>query len=168
MTWGDFHFGASLQAALERLGVKVVQHFWPDWEKSEGEDAIIVLRGKRAFAPRRDQFSVLWVLSHPATVSVAEIDGFDLAYVGSSKHHGMLKDAVKSPLRVLRQCSDDTLFNLGPGPQEPRSGTIFVANSRGVLRNILRWALDAGVQPKLFGNQWRSLRPSAAGRAEIH
>jgi hypothetical protein len=157
MTWGDFHFGASLQAALERLGVSVVQHYWPDWEKSDGEDAIIVLRGKRAFAPREGQFSILWVLSHPATVSVDEIESFDLTYLGSSKHLGMMKDAVKSRLKVLRQCSDDTLFNPGADPAAPRSGTIFVANSRGVLRNMLRWALDAGIEPALYGNQWRSL-----------
>ena len=156
-TWGDFHFGAALQKALERAGASVVQHYWPDWDKSDGEDAIVVLRGKRAFSPRKGPFAVIWVVSHPATVTVPELEAYDLAYVGSSTHFNMIKDAVKSEVKILRQCSDDSIFNAGSAANEARSGTIFVANSRGVLRNALRWALEAGVEPTVIGTQWRLL-----------
>jgi hypothetical protein len=157
--WGDYHFGISLQKALESHGTIVVQHFWPEWDRDDGEDVVLVLRGKRYYTPPPDKISLLWVISHPATVSVEEIDAYTIAYVASATHRRLLKGATKTPVEIMRQCTDTTLFSwqeeLGLDADiEARRGIIFVANSKGIRRDIIQWAMEAGVQPSIIGRHW--------------
>ncbi len=155
---GDYHFGASLQKALEALGVRVTQHYWPDWDGDADADAVLVLRGRYRYRPRPGQLNVLWAISHPSAISVEEIDGYDLVYLASETHRKMIAGAGRPPLEVLRQCSD--FAGTGPGAGRPaaeRRGVIFVGNSRGVFRDIVQWSLAAGVRPALYGRGWEPI-----------
>jgi hypothetical protein len=139
---GDYHFGASLARALTALGVSVTEQFWPDWGAVAGADAVLVLRGKHVYRPPPGELAALWVISHPASVSVAEIDAFAIAWLGGETHLKMIADAARTPLGVLRQCSD---FELTAGPaatedESARRGALFVGNSRGVFRDTRRLA----------------------------
>ncbi|WP_028492424.1 glycosyltransferase [Thioalkalivibrio sp. ALE19] len=156
--WGDYSFGGSLQRALEELGIEVVQHFWPDWDRDDGEDAILVLRGKRLYVPPRDKVSMLWVISHPATVSLEELNRYSVAFVASEKLYSTFAPLTSTPLEVMRQCTDVSLF-APPGctveeDAKRREGVVFVANSRGVRRDMLQWSLAAGRPPRLIGGHW--------------
>jgi len=156
--WGDYHFGRSLEHALAALGAVVVQHYWPEWNRDDGEDAVVVIRGKRHYVPPADKLSLVWVISHPGTVSPAEIDSYDFAYVASETHRSMLAGMVRTPLGVMRQATDSTLFHTVSGDlahdAARRREIVFVANSRGVRRNVLQWAVGAGIRPKLVGRYW--------------
>lgn len=166
--WGDFHFGLSLQSALSAAGATVVQHYWPEWQRDEGQDVDLVLRGKRRHEPAHGKVSLLWVMSHPSTVAVDEIDSYDLVYVASATHQTLLKGATQTPVRVLRQCTDTALFNPPAGNvgMLQRRGVVFVANSRGVRRDILGWTIDAGVAPTIVGRHWNKLGFSRFVKAE--
>lgn len=153
--WGDFHFGASLESALHRLGMEVVQHYWPDWEREEGEDAAIWLRGKRRATPRAGVVNAVWILSHPATVTPSELEGFDLVFAGSERLASHLEDQKVSGVRILRQCTDSQIFKDNRAIRdEQRRGLLFLASSRGVRRPILEWALEAGFTPTVIGQGW--------------
>lgn len=158
--WGDYHFGQSLQRALERKGATVRQSYWPEWHDGGEDDVVIVLRGKRKYAPERDRTTILWVMSHPATVSVEELDQYSLVYVASETFAKMLDGATTTPIEVMRQCTDPSMFNLnGAAAQriDDRRDVIFVANSRGIRRDMVRWAASSGVPLKLYGRHWKSL-----------
>ncbi|WP_018865195.1 glycosyltransferase [Thioalkalivibrio sp. ARh3] len=156
--WGDYSFGGSLKRALEELGIEVVQHFWPDWDRDDGEDAILVLRGKRLYVPPRDKVSMLWVISHPATVSLDELNRYSVAFVASENLYSTFDPLTSTPVEVMRQCTDVSLF-APPGctveeDAKRREGVVFVANSRGVRRDMLQWSLAAGRPPRLIGGHW--------------
>lgn len=156
--WGDYSFGGSLQRALEELGIEVVQHFWPDWDRDDGEDAILVLRGKRLYVPPREKVSMLWVISHPATVSVEELNNYSVAFVASEKLYAAFDPLTSTQVEVMRQCTDVALFTpprcAAEEDAKRREGVVFVANSRGVRRDMLQWSLAAGRPPRLIGGHW--------------
>jgi len=158
--WGDYHFGQSLQRALERRGATVSQHYWPDWNVGEGEDAILVLRGKRPFVPPTDRISMMWVISHPATVMPEEMDGYSVVFLASEKHRQLMLEATSTQIEVMRQCTDIEMFGasggLGRDP-DTRRGIVFVANSRGVRRDIVRWAIDSDMPMEVYGRHWNAL-----------
>jgi hypothetical protein len=157
--WGDYHFGLALQSALEAAGVDVAQHYWPEWRRDDGQDVDLVLRGKRRHAPVQGKVSLLWVMSHPSTVALDEIEGYDVVYVASATHQALLNGATRTPIRVLRQCTDTSLFAVPAGSPGilDRRDVVFVANSRGVRRDILSWAIEAGVSPAIIGRHWRKV-----------
>lgn len=152
---GDYHFGASLRKALEAEGVRVTEHYWPDWHGGAEADAVLVLRGRHRARPLPGQFTVLWAISHPSAITLDEIDAFDLAYLGSKTHLDMVAGPGRPPLAVLRQCSDFADAGVAAGrPAAERREVIFLGNSRGVFRDIVRWAVEAGVRPALYGRGW--------------
>lgn len=151
--WGDYHFGLSLQRALEAAGHTVVQHYWPEWKREDGEDVILVLRGKRRFHPPEGKLCAIWVVSHPSTVPRSELDSYDLVFLASSTHCSLLE---KSGTKVLRQCTDPALF-FPPGSGDSckdRRGIIFVADSRGIRRPIAQWAVESEMHLGLVGRSW--------------
>lgn len=155
--WGDYHFGQSLQAALERKGVTVRQDYWPNWSCGDDDSTILVLRGKRGYLPPPDFRSMMWVISHPATVTVEEVDSYDHVLVASDRHRRMLADTTQTPIDVMRQCTDTTIFTptvSSDSGMDARRGIVFVANSRGVKRDMVRWAVDSGIRPRIHGRHW--------------
>jgi hypothetical protein len=79
----------------------------------------------------------------------------------------LLKGATRMPVRVLRQCTDTTQFTLpAVGAELDRRDVVFVANSRGVRRDILSWTIDAGVAPAIVGRHWRKVGLSRFVRSE--
>ncbi|WP_404375290.1 glycosyltransferase [Vreelandella aquamarina] len=157
--WGDYHFGLSLQQALEAKGVEVVQHYWPEWDKQEDEDAVLVLRGKRRYQPTGKTPAYLWVMSHPASVSPEEIALYTTVFVASDTHRQLLKGQITTPIERMRQCTDTTLFKRDERTLEEsirqRRDIIFVANSRGVNRDMMRWAGEVSLYPALIGRHWK-------------
>ena len=156
--WGDYHFGRSLQFALEARGIVVVQHFWPEWDRDDGEDVVLYLRGKHPARKRPGKLSVMWIISHPSAVSRRELDGMDLVYSASETLLEALRGWTATPLELMRQCTDPRFFNdVGAVGSSHREGVLFVANSRGVRRDMMRWALETGLLPTLIGRHWEGV-----------
>ena len=67
---------------------------------------------------------------------------------------------------VLLQCTDPARFH--PEADEPvfREDILFVGNSRGEYRQVIRDALAVGLNPAIYGNGWRGLVPDGYVRAE--
>lgn len=154
--WGDFEFGRALQQALIAEGVEATQHYWPNWYADQPEAEIaIALRGKRRFFPNPGQPAILWVISHPSTVSLEEMDDYAVVCTASSKHAAMIRDVIRTRVEVLEQCTDTgRFFPDDRAAGQEREGVFMVANSRGLLRPILDWALQAGAPPKIIGRGW--------------
>jgi hypothetical protein len=155
-TWGDYHFGCSLAAALGRAGVAVEQRFWPEWDQLGAVDACLTLRGKRARPPRPGVLNAIWIISHPAEVSPQELAAYDIVFTASETHRRML-GALGRPVHVLRQCTDTTLFATAGAAEDEiraRREVLFVGNSRGVRRPGIAALLAAGVPVAIVGRHW--------------
>lgn len=165
--WGDFHFAESLAAAIERLGHAVRIDFRGQWfgHSIKSEDLVIVLRGLIPYEPRPGQMCFLWNISHPDQVGFDEYDRYSRVYAASASHAALLEQIVRPPVAVALQASDPERFH----PLEaPASGpdVVFVGNSRGVERDIVRWAIQADRPPAIFGDGWEGRVPPELVRAK--
>ena len=161
--WGDDPFARSLAAALERRGQWVtVDH--PETRargSRDHDDVVLVLRGLDPVAPTPADAGVaarlLWIISHPAEVTAAECAPYDLVLAAGPAWARQRTQDWGREVRTLLQCTDATRFH--PGLAEPDSGpeVLFVGNSRGELRPVVRAALDAGLPLTLHGDGWADL-----------
>ena len=158
--WGDYQFGRSLEQALLRRGVEVEQRFWPQWDELGPVDLCVTLRGKRAHPPRAGQCNALWIISHPASVSAAEMEGYDVIFTASQTHKDQIEGSVGCPVHVLRQCTDVSLFSVARTPAEDfaiRRDALFVANSRGIRRPIIANLSAIDFPFVIIGRHWREV-----------
>ena len=157
--WGDYHFAESLAAAIGRLGHRVRIDFRGAWHGHSiaSEDLVIVLRGLIGYEPRPGQMSFLWNISHPDQVGFDEYDRYSRVYAASESHAALLAHIVRPPVAAMLQATDRERFH--PRDDVPSSDVVFVGNSRGVDRDIVRWAIEAGRPPVIFGDGWEGRVP---------
>ena len=156
--WGDQYFGEALERALAETGSTVRQDFWPDWDTGGESDVTLVLRGLRASHPTDGGFRILWIISHPAEVTADELDAYDLVLAASRIHARLLASVTRTPVRVALQCTDEATFH--PPEQSiqeqarTRQDLVYVANTRGVRREMGQWLLASGRSARIFGRAW--------------
>ncbi len=152
--WGDWHFARSLAGALERLGQWVeIDHPETRGRTTRGEcDVVLALRGLARVDPPPGTTNLLWVISHPDTVSADELAAYDAAFAASTTW------AATHGVTPLLQCTDTTRFHPGvgaPGPGHGHGhGVLFVGNARGGMRPVVAAARAAGVEVDVVGTGW--------------
>ena len=159
--WGDYHFAQSLAKELRALGHSVRLDLLKDWQGSHHmrDDVVIVLRGLSEYIPTPDQINLCWLISHPTSVSLAELRKYDRVYVASHKYDGWLRQMGLTNTEVLLQCVDTDMFSSnGPRP-EKKFDVLFVGNSRNVLRPIVRDAYAINPALSVIGSGWTELLP---------
>lgn len=156
--WGDTYFAEDLAEALRELDqdVSVVSRAGAGAAARETDDVVLVLRGLRRVHPRRGNATwLLWVISHPDLVDADEPRDFDAVFA-ASESWGV--DA-RVPVTPLLQATNPHTFH----PREARapwSGrVVFVGNTRGEFRPIVRDAVVVGAEPLVYGSGWEGLIP---------
>ncbi len=164
--WGDTHFAEGLKAALERLGHSARIDFRNQWygHSFETEDVVIVLRGLIAYEPKPGRLCFIWTISHPDQVDWAEYDRYSRVYAASASYAALLGTIVSPPVSTLLQATDPARFRpLDDPPDAPE--VLFVGNSRGVDREVVSWAFEAGHPPEIYGGGWEGRVPPASVKA---
>ena len=166
VAWGDYHFAESLAAAIERLGHRARIDFRGGWHGHPiaSEDLVIVLRGLIGYEPRAGQMAFLWNISHPDQVGFDEYDRYSRVYAASESHAALLAHIVRPPVAAMLQATDPERFH--PRDATPAPDVVFVGNSRGVERDIVRWAIEAGRPPVIYGDGWEGRVPPGLVRAK--
>ena len=156
--WGDLHFARALEREFRGRGHRCLIQVLEEWENDEGltYDVALVIRGLSRHFPKPGQFNVLWVISHPAEVTGEECDGYDLVCVASESFAAVLAEKTATPVVVLEQATDPTVFYPDPSPQYEHD-LIYVANSRNVLRPIVRDLLPTDLDLAIYGANWDGL-----------
>lgn len=156
--WGDTYFAEDLAAALRELDqdVSVVSRAGAGAAARETDDVVLVLRGLRRVHPRRGNATwMLWVISHPELVDADEPRDFDAVFAASETWG---RDA-RVPVTPLLQATNPQRFY----PREPQSPwvdrVLFVGNTRGEYRPIVRDAIAVGAEPMVYGSGWGELIP---------
>ena len=164
--WGDYHFAAALAAALLRKGVRARIDFAADPDRhATSSDINLVLRGRQRFDPKPGTLNLIWLISHPDRIGFDELSQFDHVFIASERWTRQIADEGLV-CQTLLQCTDSARFY--PMPAEPalKSSALFVANSRKVLRSVVREAIEQNLQIDIYGEMWEGLAPEEWVRAE--
>jgi hypothetical protein len=165
--WGDYHFAAALASAFLRKGVQARIDFAAEPDRHARPDDInIVLRGRHHFRPKRGAINLMWLISHPDRPSIDEMRGFDHIFIASEVWTRQIARESGLACQTLLQCTDSARFY----PTEPdpalHSPALFVANSRNVLRSVVREAVEQHLPIDIYGEMWEGLAPAEWIRAE--
>jgi O-antigen biosynthesis protein len=156
---GDWHFAAQVAGALRRAGhpVRTQTIDEVDSRASRSRDVQLVLRGLEPVRRTSGQRHVLWVISHPEALDVAECDEADLVLVASPRFAAHLRTLTDTPVEVFLQATDPAHFHpVAPDPAH-RHPVSVVASSRGVARSAVADAVAAGLRPAVHGHGWEGL-----------
>ena len=164
-SWGDYHFALSLKKELEKRGCIVIIQTLYDWDNYKDLfDAVIVLRGLKQYYPRLNNLNLMWNISHPEMVDDDEYESFDYIFVASDYWASQLQDKLDVGVEPLLQCTDTDFF-FKEQVDEFRHDLLFVGNSRGVYRKILK-DLDLenfnneDIDLAVYGRAWEKFIPS--------
>jgi hypothetical protein len=157
--WGDTHFARALARALTELDqdVAVDASEARHRDTRRFDDVVLVLRGLDRVQPSPAVVSLLWVISHPEAVDERELRRFDRSFAASPAWAARTSASWGFPVRPLLQCTDPELFN--PDRAEPDTGppVLFVGSSRRVERPVVRYAVAAGADVWIYGQDWEEL-----------
>ncbi len=136
--WGDLYLARDLERAIRRRGHRCLIQVLDEWDEPAGlgYDVVVHLKGRSVYAPRPAQFNVLWLISHPTTLSSDEANTYDLVCVASETFAHELESRVTVPVAVLEQATDPWRFYPDPDPALAHE-LVFVGNARGVRRPVL-------------------------------
>lgn len=163
--WGDWHYAAALQTALEQRGYKVNVLTREHWYDTTFAATVLVLRGVKKYYPSAAGESkfIMWNISHPDAVSVEEYNMYDYVFFASDKLHQKLAAEIKPQSGVLLQCVDPSVMskvedNIEDGKEllqgEKGPELLFVGNSRHVYRQILKDLLPTKHELHVYGRHW--------------
>lgn len=129
-----------------------------DWytERPIPDDIVIVLRGLRRYEPREEHINIMWNISHPDDVEYEEYDQYDLVCVASLSFAPFLRHIVQSPVHTLLQATDCERFHPG-NARNDGDDIVFVGNSRGQLRTMVKWSSEKDIPIALYGSGWEAL-----------
>jgi O-antigen biosynthesis protein len=154
--WGDVHFAGALASALRRLGQHVVVERRGVTGRCtvELDEVFVNLRGLDELAPRVGQVNLLWVISHPDLVSPQEVRAYDASFSAGTTWARTMSERAEVTVRPLLQATDPQRFHPDLAVPDTGAAVLFVGNSRGVQRPIVRDAVAAGLDLAVYGTRW--------------
>ncbi len=158
--WGDYHFAKAMKKCFDLLGYSTRIDCIDNWYSNSclGDDIVIVLRGLSKYEPQDHQLNLMWNISHPDKISIHEYEQYDHIFVASFKHAKFIKSLVNKPVSVLLQCTDPEVFNFVED-DETINKVLFVGNSRGVYRDIVKDCMKNNIDLSVYGGGWNKYIP---------
>jgi GT2 family glycosyltransferase/spore maturation protein CgeB len=159
--WGDWHFALGIKRALGQRGHVARIDILPDWYGglTAADDVTIVLRGLSQYQPQPTAINLAWLISHPDDVAVTELEQYDHVFVASDSFAAWLGERMGEKVSALLQCTDPALFYPERDPELEVPEVVFVGNSRGQLREVVRYALAGAVDFSVYGGLWEGILP---------
>lgn len=153
-SWGDYHFGRALQRALQRRDHPARIRLRDDWERPAASyaDVVIHLFGRSQREPRPAQVSILWIISHPESVTDEMLRHQDVVFAASDPFAAELAQRTGRDVIPLHQATDPDRFQPRDGG-EPHQ-MLFVANSRGERRRIIDELTPTDRDLAVYGKAW--------------
>lgn len=172
--WGDVHFARGLQLGLQQLGVTSRLLCRDNHDKATPPppgSSLLVLRGKYAppahwLARQAYACKALWLISWPLDPTPAELAAYDRLFVASTQDTPRIARLSGRPTTTLLQATG--FWHVGR-PEPASGGVLFVGNTRGISRPIVRAFQRAGLPLELIGAGWEELgMPTEASSIANH
>lgn len=161
--WGDTYFVESLSHALGNLGNECVTYRHGANVEFETcfDEVNLVIRGIDSCPPIPGCVNVLWVISHPETVTIEEVRAFDLVYAASKSWAEEMTSASGRLVRPLLQATDASRFypDYKKDSEKLRDAVFVGSIHRGRTRRIVNDSRQAGVDFTVIGGGWDGLLP---------
>jgi hypothetical protein len=129
------------------------------------DDVSLVLRGLEDSNEPLDGIELLWLISHPERATDAELERFDHVFVASTFYADWLAPRLETPVSALLQCTDPARFPFTESP-DAVNRRLFVGNSKGYFRPMVRAALAAGEPVEIWGTWWHEHIDASLVRGE--
>lgn len=163
--YGDYAYCLTIQRHLQELGIYAVIDCYEDWNCTVDADVVLVIRGIHDYHPdRRNSRTkyVLWMVSHPELVESSELDLYDLVLVDSVSHARDLESQTRTQVKPFYVLTDTDMFY----PAEPvgtdlQYNCVFIGNTRGILRDCVRWCNDNHIEVDVWGAEWEKYYPDS-------
>lgn len=158
--WGDTYFGQALADALNKLDQEAYIDYLGAHDRPSAylDDVVVDIRGLADPKPQPNKANIMWVISHPDDVDPETVKAFDIVYAAGQKWADYMSKESGKKIEFLPQCTDTTRFK---PPVKTNSKfadkTLFVGNSRNVLRSIVRDAIEANIDLVVYGGDWTGL-----------
>jgi GT2 family glycosyltransferase len=150
----DWQLANSLRGALKALGHSVRIDLSPEWtRKDAADDVVIVLRGAAAYTPDTRQINLLWLLSNPEEVSVAECGSFDHVFCASVAYTAHLQSLGVTASTLLPGADPGLARAAEPNAVAHREH-LYVGDAPAEGRGIVQDLIGAGVEVAIFGRDW--------------
>jgi len=160
--WGDTHYADGLADALRGLGQEVVIDRQETFERPtvRHDDVALVLRGPEPARPAPEHPTLAWVISRPDTVDGEELAGYDAVFAASPGWAERRSREWGVAIEPLLQATDPARFS--PASATPDTGpeALFVGNTRGEFRPIVRDAIASGLDVTIYGTGWARFLPA--------
>ncbi len=153
--WGDQHFAVGMKKEFEKKGYKVNILPRDRWYDKSSAKYVLVLRGTRPYyksvLPGRKY--IMWNISHPTDVTLEEYNEYDFVYFCSEKMQKEMGPKLSVPSGVLLQAYDKDVMTCNDA-RENDYQLLFVGNSRGEFRPILKDLLPTEYKLSVYGREW--------------
>ena len=155
---GDLHFARAMRRELTAIGYRVRLVPLELWGWRTNARYVIRLKGLYDYTPRRRRGvrHVMWCISHPDMLTNEECDRYDCVLFASKRMADAFAPRLHTRTGVLLQAADEVaLARDGTPTGDP--DLLFVANSRGVYRQIIRDLLPTKYNLAIYGQGWEGM-----------
>lgn len=159
--WGDYHLATSLARVQASRNYDVDIECLEQWDRTPPRGRIsinFVIRGISKYRPREGSINVLWLISHPDSITAEECNQYDLVLVASRRWLERHAAQLQVPCAEFHQFTDTTVFYPDTRPDRG-SEVLFVGNSRNIYRPAVRYAVEGGHPLSLYGSLWDQFVP---------
>lgn len=160
-SWGDYYLAKSLADELMEQGHNCKVQILPEWDLPDDndDDVVIHFRGLSSYSVKKHHFNIMWNISHPDNITREEYERYDLILVSSEMYAEKLRKSLDVPVEVFLQFTDTKVF-FNRFNIKLQNELLFVGNSRGVFRDIVRDAMESNINLGIIGDGWRRFVPS--------
>ncbi len=153
--WGDYHYALSMQKEFVKRGYQVNIRPREQWYHKSNAKYIIVLRGSKPYYPSMSDGRkyIMWNISHPEDVTVEEYNLYDYVFFASERMKKEIGPKIHVLSDVLLQCADEEVMSYTETGRK-KYELLFVGNSRGVYRSILKDLLPTKYKLSVYGEGW--------------
>lgn len=154
--WGDFHMAIGLRREFEKFGVRARIQMLREWDNGDDliDHYVLVLRGLSQYQTKSCHINLMWNISHPDLVSVEEYQSYHHAFVASAKWTDHLLSEGVTTVSTLFQCTDPEVFKPVEESSLIATELLFVGNSRGVMRKIIKDLTPIKYDLSVYGSRW--------------
>lgn len=154
--WGDTYFAQEISTSLKKLNQSTDIVFKDENVSKlvQPNSVILNLRGLLPATIVPGRLNAIWVISHSHQITKYELKKYDLVFAASNPW--ALEKTKKWRLNVkpLLQATNPEIFNTKSTEEETIDRLLFVGNTRGKFRNIVKFVSKISPKLRVIGTGW--------------
>ena len=154
--WGDTYFAQEIAASLKKLNQSADIAFRDDDVSRlvQPNSVLLNLRGLLPATIVAGRLNLIWVISHSDQLTKHELKKYNLVFAASTSWALAKSKKLQITIKPLLQATNPEIFNTESTEQEKIDRLLFVGNTRGKFRNIVKIASKISPKLRVIGTGW--------------